>query len=246
MTTHARKQRQYQQREELFLDAAYRMVVEDGYFGLRLDRLAEVTEYAKGTLYLHFRSKEDILLALTSRTTVTRRDLFQRATQFVGRPREKIAAIGVADELFVQLYPGHFKIEALVKTQSLWEKGSSERRQQLENQERECLERVVQVVEAGIGEGDLHLTKIQPAEVVFGLWSISLGVHTLVSSATPSLKHVGITDPYRILRQNEDLYLDGVGWRPLSSEWDYELTRQRIYQEVFPHEYQQIHGQTPS
>jgi hypothetical protein len=28
--------------------------------------------------------------------------------------------------------------------------------------------------------------------------------------------------------------LDGYGWRPLSSEWNYKATRQRVHQEAFP------------
>jgi hypothetical protein len=28
--------------------------------------------------------------------------------------------------------------------------------------------------------------------------------------------------------------MDGFGWRPLSSEWDYRSTMRRIHEELFP------------
>jgi hypothetical protein len=35
------------------------------------------------------------------------------------------------------------------------------------------------------------------------------------------------------VRSNLQAFLDGLGWRPLSTEWDYEATAQRVLSEVF-------------
>src|SRR6516225_5463962 len=58
----ARKERERAAREELILDHAQRMLLRDGFQNLNLDELAEAVEYSKGTLYLHFKTKEDIAL----------------------------------------------------------------------------------------------------------------------------------------------------------------------------------------
>jgi hypothetical protein len=34
------------------------------------------------------------------------------------------------------------------------------------------------------------------------------------------------------LRRGANALLDGYGWRPLSNEWDYEVTRRRVTDEV--------------
>ena len=39
------------------------------------------------------------------------------------------------------------------------------------------------------------------------------------------------------MRRLGSAFLDGLGWRPLSSEWDYRRTLQRVYTEVFPPAY---------
>lgn len=238
MTTATRKQRERQAREDLILDLAYDMIVAEGYLGLNMDRLAAAAEYSKGTLYQHFTSKEDILLALTGRTMQARGDMFRRAAAFQGRARERMLAVGVADELFVRLYPGHFRIESLVKANSIWEKASPERQQEMQQREQWCLKVVNEIVAEAAQVGDLSRQDLPLEQITFGLWTMSLGVHTLIAAVEP-LETAGITDPYGQLRQNAHYYLDGIGWRPLLSEWDYEATYQRIRTEIFADECRQ-------
>src|SRR5229473_2976171 len=90
----ARKERERAAREELILDHAQRMLLKDGFQNLNLDELAEAVEYSKGTLYLHFKTKEDIALAVVTRVLKERADFFERAAQFKGRSRERVGAIG--------------------------------------------------------------------------------------------------------------------------------------------------------
>src|SRR5277367_6090373 len=86
VSTLTRKQREVHQRELMLLDVARKMLVEDGYAGLKLDRLAEATEYSKGTVYQHFSTKEDLVTALALQTMERRTLLFARAAAFKGRP----------------------------------------------------------------------------------------------------------------------------------------------------------------
>jgi AcrR family transcriptional regulator len=61
------KDRQRQMRENAILDAAHILLAEKGYQGMTMDDLATRVGIAKGSLYQHFRSKEDLIaVALTS------------------------------------------------------------------------------------------------------------------------------------------------------------------------------------
>lgn len=51
----------------------------DGLLALQMARIAEECDYAIGTLYQHFASKEDLLVALATRNCLCRVDLFERA-----------------------------------------------------------------------------------------------------------------------------------------------------------------------
>src|SRR5271165_2360473 len=108
MGTLTRKQREVRQRETALLGIARKMLIEQGYAGLSMDQLAESTEYSKGTIYQHFSTKEDLVTALAIESMERRVELFLRAEQFVGRSRERMLAIGVADEIFSLLETHHY------------------------------------------------------------------------------------------------------------------------------------------
>lgn len=240
------KKQAFVHREQLIITEAARLLEAEGYFGLSLDKLAQAVGYAKGTLYQHFKTKEDIVLAIAAQSMEERRSFFLRAAQFEGRPREKMSAIGIADRLFVQLFPGHFHVEHLIKARSLWAKTSKVRQTQLTQCEQECGATVHAIVESAIASGELELGEGNYFEVGLGLWTMALGMHTLVCSAglagDPQLDRYGITDPYESLWRNQQALLDGLHWAPLSSDWDYEHTRKRVLEEIFYDEWQKTNA----
>ena len=61
------KDRQRQMREAAILEAAHRLLAEKGYQGMTMDDLATRVGIAKGSLYQHFKSKEELIgVALVS------------------------------------------------------------------------------------------------------------------------------------------------------------------------------------
>jgi AcrR family transcriptional regulator len=94
--TLTRKQREVKEREGRILELARSMIIQEGYHGLSMDRIAEALEYSKGTIYQHFSCKEEILMALVNQTMERRLDLFRCAAAFRGRSRERITAVGAA------------------------------------------------------------------------------------------------------------------------------------------------------
>lgn len=63
-TTLSLKERQRQQRENLILLASAEVLLEKGYHEMNMEEVAARVGIAKGTLYLHFPRKEDLVLAL--------------------------------------------------------------------------------------------------------------------------------------------------------------------------------------
>lgn len=61
------KERQRQEREALILQAAEEVLIEKGYHEMSMDEIAARVGIAKGTVYLHFASKEDLVFALFER-----------------------------------------------------------------------------------------------------------------------------------------------------------------------------------
>jgi AcrR family transcriptional regulator len=242
--TLTRKQREIQGREGRILEVARTMIVEDGYHGLSMDRIAEALEYSKGTIYQHFSCKEDILMALVNQAMDCRLDLFRRAAEVRARSRERMAAIGAACEVFFLLYPHHFHIENLVRVTSIKEKTSEQRRLFLETSESRCSEIVRGVIRDGVAAGDLQLSdEYDVAQVAFGLWSISFGGYS-IAATSPALGDLGIHDPLMAIRNNCNRLLDGVGWKPLSTEFDFNPLAERMKKDVFAPEFLKLRGRS--
>ena len=228
-----RKEREKREREARILQLAQDMLGESGYLGLSMDRIAAEMEYSKGTIYQHFPNKEEIILALANQALETRVSMFEKAAAWKGTTRERMAAIGMAAAHFVRLYPHHFAVEQLVRSGSIWEKTTPNRRSFLLHCEASCMRVLGGVVRDAVTAGDLNLRAgITPVDVVFGLWSMNFGAYIIITS-TDTLGFQGIPDPERTLWLNLSTLLDGYQWRALSTDVDYEAIAQEIAQQLF-------------
>ena len=228
-----RKVRDRAAREELILDHAQRILLRDGFQNLNLDELAEAVEYSKGTLYLHFKTKEDIALAVVTRAQKERADFFERAASFEGRSRERVRAIGFACCHFAKVYPDYFNVEMMLKSLSFWEKADEARQHQFAMQGGRCFRVMHKLVTEGLQSGDLPQGKMPSEEIVFSIVSMAIGSH-IMGRNPHAVLIAGIEDPLRILCQNVNLVLDGLKWKPLTDEWDYDTVDRRIQTEIFP------------
>ncbi len=214
------------------------LFLEKGYSGLNMDEIADRIGYSKGTVYGHFRNKEDILTEMAGRAVNKRAEMFARAAEFPGRSRERITALALAAELFVKLFPHFFGVEVIMRTETLREKAAPERQDTLRACEARCMNTVAGIVRDGISKGELTLPEdLAPEELTFGLWSLTYGGYSLVETGTP-LVDLGVREPYRVVSRNAQLILDGVGWEPLSTDWDYQATAERAATELFSDEIQ--------
>lgn len=230
--TQTRKERERAAREELILEHARRLLLRDGYQNLNLDELAKAIEYSKGTIYLHFKTKEDLALAIATRIARHRADLFERGSKFTGKTRERMRAIGFACCEFAVRYREYFNIEMMLKSLSFWEKASEEHRRLHGVQAGRMFHHVNAIAQEAVASGDLPAgTRSQ--EVTLSLISITLGSH--IAALQPDIQMLcAIDDPICALRRNQDLMLDGWKWKPLAKDWDYAATDRRIKAELFP------------
>ncbi|MEM8737554.1 MAG: TetR/AcrR family transcriptional regulator [Planctomycetota bacterium] len=234
MPTLTPKQREIVGRERKILDVARGMILEGGHGALSMDRIAEEIDYSKGTVYQHFSSKEDVVAALFIETCAQRTAMFQRACAFRGTTRERVTAIGVADRLFVTRHPDHFRIENLADLDIVFSKTSTQRQEMRNRIKKSMMQAMDRVVAEAVSAGDLELAEGVPhCQVLYGLWSLSVGHHTIRSSRDPS-EQMALLPGWLSLWQNYLALLDGYGWTPLSTQWDYLASRDRIVAEAFP------------
>lgn len=236
MATLDRRQREFARREDLFLDTAQALIQRDGLLNLQMSKIAEEGEYAIGTLYKHFASKEDLLVALSTRNCLDRVELFERAARWDGPTRDRIVALALADLIVLRAQPEHFRLAQFVWTDVVWGAASeSSRRRALEACE--PLATLVDGIAAQARrDGDLPAGFALPDEgLTIGPWILCLGMHTLAQQQgllDPAL----VGDPYRLLFKHLHYLLNGYGWQPLFDPGDdgaLDRAVERLCRDVF-------------
>jgi AcrR family transcriptional regulator len=92
------------QRREHLIDTAIGLFCEHGYHATGIDRILGEARVSKKTLYTHFRSKEELIIAaLRKYDGVFRNDFMRQVDRLGNTPREKLLSIfDVADKWFSQ------------------------------------------------------------------------------------------------------------------------------------------------
>ena len=164
MTVSARglslRERQRQERERLILRAAEELFIERGYHDTSMDDIAARVGIAKGTVYLHFASKEDLTLALFERGIRE----FVRGLDAIlsadGTPRGKLEAIfertyGSMTDSSFQLFSSMFRSPEVMAR-------LHEKRQILAALWEEPSQRLTEVLEEGKAAGEFDPTMPTP------------------------------------------------------------------------------------
>lgn len=236
MGTRARRQEEFARREKMFLQEAHRQICQEGLLSLHMAKVARACSYATGTLYQHFASKEDLLLALSTELMETRLNYFRRAVEWRAASRERQFAMSVADMLFAKRHPEHFQLAQYVGTQVVWGAASESRRQVTLEACAPISSLVTSIVDDAAAAGDLQLHDRRAIEMTLGPWTMTLGMHTLVHS--DGLMDVfELAEPYRLLLRHLHLLLNGMGWQPLVDAYDdkqLDASIERVMQGVFP------------
>ena len=125
---------------------------------------------------------------------------------------------------------GAIEVDSVID--SIWEKTSAERRSLIKNCEMNCMAVVSGIVRDAVASEDLTLPEtMTPEDLVFGLWSISLGAHSIIASSD-SLLDLGVQNPDDSLMFHINQLLDSFDWKPLATEFEYSSLEPRIDREV--------------
>ncbi|HZU75728.1 MAG TPA: TetR/AcrR family transcriptional regulator [Dehalococcoidia bacterium] len=113
------KERQRRERERLILQAAEELLLERGYHDMSIDDIAARVGISKGTVYLHFASKDDLVFALFEQGMQQFITALDAMLASPGTPREKLGAIirqmsvGLVNPRRLQLVEAMFRNPAL-------------------------------------------------------------------------------------------------------------------------------------
>jgi AcrR family transcriptional regulator len=230
--TAARRQdrisRDFARRCAAIREVARDLLARDGIASFTMERVADEAGYARTAIYRFFPSKRELLIGLAIESLELRLELYDRVAELDARPRERLVAFGEATCL---LYPRHVLPQVFGAAKSRRARRSDQGLDRLRTLQRRDERMVAMVAKEAIDSGDLVLAPAATLEeTVFAVHALTQGIFERFGLGP---KPVGISDPRIVLRRAGAQLLDGLGWRPLSNEWDYRATVSRIHREVF-------------
>lgn len=235
-----KRQQAIADREQELLVLAEHIILEQGISNLTMDKLVAASDYSKGTVYNHFSSKEDLFCALCVKCIKLLLTRFSKISQFEGNSREKVLACHYAYRLHVLMNPTLFAITILSQSPAVQEKCSKERLDEHRKLDQQATAIIDELHKEAVDQGDLRVSiGVSVNSLVFASWAMSFGTNSLLAVAT-NLETIQRLEMDNTLLVNVSLLMDGMGWQPLSTEFDYQQTWQRIGREIFADELQEL------
>jgi AcrR family transcriptional regulator len=171
-----RKERERAARRELIIEMAEQIIDERGFESTTMDEIAERAEMGKGTLYLYFKSKIMLYLAISERgSRILNREMSNVFTQEMSGI-EMIAELGQVYLRFTRQNPVYFNAfnyyESIIDSDDV---AGSEEAIRCEVNAREAMTYIVRALQIGMQDGSIS-DSYEPKELGLIIWGASKGV----------------------------------------------------------------------
>lgn len=193
-----RKEREREQRRNDIIDAAEALFFARGINNTTMDEVAEAAELSKGTLYLYFRSKEDLHYAICLRGLDTMAAELQQAFDDELTGAENALATAQAYLDFVDRYPDYFNAIMSFESSGL-ENVDPENRDHILRPDSPLMV-FVKVIEQGGRDGSIR-QDIPARELAVMLWSQVNGVLQFLKYKSSFLGMIGCTKEDLLMHQ---------------------------------------------
>jgi len=204
-----RKEREKEQRKEEIIDAAQKIFFEKGLLTATMDEIAEKAELSKGTLYLYYKSKEDLYLAVMMRGTQKLTAMFQDVVDSPGTTLTKIRRIGDAYAEFFRRYPNYFRMFQFFQIPQFHKQVSEEMHEHCSVENRKIWDLVIGLFQRAIDE-KLIRDDLNPIEIAIILWSSATSLMLRSDTEREMWKERMNIDLAHTLEVSNNLYFDSI------------------------------------
>ena len=170
-----RKEREKEQRKKDIINAAERIFFTKGHENATMDDVATEAELSKGTLYLYFKNKEDLYLAIHLRGNKILRAMFEKAFDQNKTGLEKTKAIGRAYVEFYKTYPDYFNALIYYESREIDFKDQDSVATECLMEGKTTLELLIKSLEIGMKDGSIR-SDLDPLKTALNLWGQTTGV----------------------------------------------------------------------
>jgi AcrR family transcriptional regulator len=183
-----RKEREKEQRRNEIVDAAETVFFSRGWEQATMDDVAAEAELAKATLYLYFKSKEELYSAVLLRGMRIMHAMFERAVAAGENGLERIEGIGRAYVEFARTHPDYFDamIHFGAKTPG---EDTGECQRACDALGESSIALVAGAVASGVEDGTVR-GDLDPLRTAISLWAQTTGVLQIESTKGETIEGV--------------------------------------------------------
>lgn len=171
-----RKERERNQKRAMILEVAEHLIKEKGLEHLNMDEVAERAEVSKGSLYLYFNNKTDLVLGICHKASSLINDMTGKVLTSDITGLEMVKTIGENYLKFATEHPQFYRAMRFLENYKDSEHPKNSEYIGLCTQNRQESFRVmVRAIQIGMQDGSIDAT-YDPQELALLLWSTSHGV----------------------------------------------------------------------
>jgi len=167
-----RKEREKEHRKEEILNAAQKVFFDKDLPAATMDEIAEAAELSKGTLYLYYKSKEDLYLGVMMRGMQVLFTEYEGLAASLDSPLQKIIKLS---DLYIDFFTSNrkfFRMFHFLQMPQFHKQVSEEMQQYCGTETRRLWDLVIGIMKQGMEAGILH-SDLDPTEIGIILWSSS-------------------------------------------------------------------------
>lgn len=204
-----RKEREKEMRREDIIDAAQEIFFTKGIANATMDEIAEKAELSKGTLYLYYKSKEDLYLAVAMRGSDIMYKMFVDATPLTKPTLQRIADLGEAYFEFFKRHRDYFRMYQYFENSKFHKQVSPEMMNECATHDEKIWTLAIGLIQQGKDEGVLR-DDIDPVESAIILWSSSNALMRQMDRDDAYWKERMKIDLEKTMRKSYELLLEGM------------------------------------
>lgn len=184
-----RKEREKEQRRNAIIDAAEKVFFSKGVENATMDEVAVAAELSKGTLYLYFKNKGELLHGIIGRGLDILFKMFKKAAKKEKNGIDKIKAIGNAYFQFYKKYPNYFSTMIHQETDKVDPEviETSPNYSQCHQIGNDIFGLMQEAAKIGIADGTIR-QDLDPVKLSLVLWGHSAGILHIFNAKEPVIE----------------------------------------------------------
>jgi TetR/AcrR family transcriptional regulator len=199
-----RKEREKQKRRKAILDAAEKIFFAENGDKATMDDLAERVELSKGTLYLYFKNKTELLYAIAEKGVGLLHENCKKIRKSGLSGKQQLSDLGDEFVSFVEEYPGHFELILRFEISQFQPEEGSEAHLLMEP----ALSVLREMLILGQQDGTIR-NDFSENEIVIILWSQMLGLMQSILRKERYIDHYKV-DLKRVIKGHYRMIMKGI------------------------------------